>query len=294
MTFSLYLDHIGIAVADLGIGKRDYERLGFTTTPLSLHAAPPEPGAALEPTGSGNHCIMLREGYIELIGVVDPSKPSTPRAFLERYEGPHILAFGSDDVAATRDIIAARGTRIAAPIALERDAAWGPAGTETRRAAFANAHLDPPSFPEARTFVIEHKTRDVVWQAHQLDHANGAVGLTEAWICPADPAEAARRFAQLADSTATDEGDGVWLVRLHRGRLRILSSDAFRNLTGAPPPGVPGMAGIAVAVRDLATTRKLLDGAGIVSRADPRGLLVTGAAIHGSALMFHSATEEQV
>lgn len=292
MTFSLYLDHIGIAVSDLAVGKRDYERLGFTTTPLSLHSAPPSPGAPLEPSGSGNHCIMLRKGYIELIGVVDPSKPSSPRAFLERYEGAHILALGSDDVADTREIIAARGMTIAPPLALERDAAWGPAGSQTRRAIFANAHLDPSAFPEARTFVIEHKTPDVVWQAHQLDHANGAVGLTEAWICPADPTSAARRFAHLADSEAVEEGQGAWLVRLHRGRLRILSAEAFRDIAGAPPPAVPGMAGLAVAVSDLAATRKVLDGAGIASRPHGGGLLVTGSVVHGAALLFHSVTGE--
>lgn len=293
MTFSLYLDHIGIAVADLGLGKRDYERLGFTTTPLSLHVAPPAPGAALELTGSGNHCIMLKHGYIELIGVVDPAKPSTPRIMLERYEGAHILALGSDDVAATREVIASRGMPIAAPIALERDAAWGPDGKETRRAAFANAHLDRAAFPEARSFVIEHKTPDVTWQAHQLGHANGAVGLTEAWICPADPAEAAARFARLADAQVVAEADGVSVIRLHRGRLRIFSAEALRRAVGSAPPAVPGMAGIAVAVNDLSAVRALLSAAGIAARDAMGGLLVTGEAVHGSALLFHSATDEQ-
>ena len=291
MSASIFLDHIGIAVRDLASAKADYERLGFAPTPLSLHAAPPAPGAPVEPTGSGNHCIMLRDGYLELIGVVDPAKPSTTRMFLDRYEGPHILALGAKDVAAACQSIARRGFEIGQPVALERDAAWGPAGAETRRAAFANAHLKREGFPEARAFIIEHKTPGVIWQPHQLVHPNGAVALVEAWVCPNDPREAASRYALLAGSEASPVGEDEWTISLDRGRLRILSPKAFTARTsGLLPPAVPGMAGLAVTVRELSRARNLLEGSGIECRDEPDGFVVTSPLTHGTALRFTSAS----
>ncbi len=41
-----------------------WETLGFTLTPRGRHIG----------WGTGNYCIMLESGYIELLGVVDPSQ----------------------------------------------------------------------------------------------------------------------------------------------------------------------------------------------------------------------------
>ena len=286
MSTGIYLDHIGIAVRDLALAQTDYARLGFTTTPLSLHASPPSPGAALEPSGSGNHCIMLEAGYIELLGITGPGKTNSAVRMLEKYEGAHILALGSKDAVASREAVAALGFAIAAPVALERDALWGAGGVETRRAAFANAYLDADAFPEAHTFVIEHKTPDVVWQAHQMVHENGAVGLVEAWVCAADPVEAAARFARLAGTEAQAVSSGEYLVRLERGRLRIMDGAVFAGLAESAPPAVPGMGGLVVSVRDVEAVAGMLTSRGVAFRRGGAGISVTGAAVHGCVVSF--------
>ena len=71
----LELDHVGVAVNDLDVGREVYERLGFTLTPRSIHSGSKTPGGPVEPWGSGNHCAMFRDGYLELIGLTDPDLP---------------------------------------------------------------------------------------------------------------------------------------------------------------------------------------------------------------------------
>src|SRR6185295_7967270 len=67
------LDHVGVAIRDLARGHPAYERLGFKLTPRSIHRGSPAPGAPVIPFGSGNHCAMFREGYLEIVGLTDPA-----------------------------------------------------------------------------------------------------------------------------------------------------------------------------------------------------------------------------
>ena len=57
----LYLDHVAHFVPDLGAAARVAELLGVKVTPESAHRAQ---GA---PAGTSNRCIMLEEGYIEIL-----------------------------------------------------------------------------------------------------------------------------------------------------------------------------------------------------------------------------------
>ena len=92
----LSLDHVGIAVADLDKAAAQFQRLGFQLTPRGYHTLPPpSPGAPRPLVGTGNNCAMLRRGYLELIGVTDPVYQGRLRADIARYEGLHVIAFGT-------------------------------------------------------------------------------------------------------------------------------------------------------------------------------------------------------
>ena len=67
------LDHIGIAVPNLTTAAATYERLGFHLTALQQQAGPLEPDGPVISWGSANRCAMLEEGYLEIIGIVDPA-----------------------------------------------------------------------------------------------------------------------------------------------------------------------------------------------------------------------------
>ena len=59
-------------------------RLGFTLTPRGRHIG----------WGTGNYCIMLENGYIELLGIVDPSQfCNNLDSFWRQREGLMGLAF---------------------------------------------------------------------------------------------------------------------------------------------------------------------------------------------------------
>ncbi|MBL9097647.1 MAG: VOC family protein, partial [Alphaproteobacteria bacterium] len=55
------LDHVVIAVKNLDSAAATYRKFGFTLTPRGLH----------EGKGTGNHCIMFANTYVELLGIVD-------------------------------------------------------------------------------------------------------------------------------------------------------------------------------------------------------------------------------
>ena len=46
--FKLELDHVGLILRDLDVGKATYERLGFKLTPRSIHSGSREPGCPVE------------------------------------------------------------------------------------------------------------------------------------------------------------------------------------------------------------------------------------------------------
>ena len=47
----------------------------------------------MAPWATANHCVMFERGYLELIGITDPTKHNPWTAFLDRFEGIHITAF---------------------------------------------------------------------------------------------------------------------------------------------------------------------------------------------------------
>ena len=117
----LSLDHVGIAVADLDKSAAQFQRLGFQLTPRGYHTLPPpSPGAPRPLVGTGNNCAMLRRGYLELIGVTDPVYQGRLRADIARYEGLHVIAFGSEDAAATAGALRKAGLEVTGPRPLER------------------------------------------------------------------------------------------------------------------------------------------------------------------------------
>ena len=56
------IDHTLVGVRDLESARAAWSRLGFTVTPRGRPIG----------WGTGNYCVMLEEGYVELLGIVDP------------------------------------------------------------------------------------------------------------------------------------------------------------------------------------------------------------------------------
>ncbi len=271
------LDHVGVAVRNLDAGREAYDRLGFQLTARSQHRGSPTPGAPVEPWGSGNHCAMFREGYLEVVGLTDPALFSSVKTLVARYEGAHIVALGCDSADATHAELRRRGVSIDAPRQLERDAAYGPAGTETRRAAFRNMYLDRDAYPEALLFYIEHLTRDVLWQPHLLAHPNGVTAIRDAFLCSREAEDVAAKLAPALACVPERTGEGEWRLAMTRGSIRVMTPAAWAGWApGAPSPPLPCVVGIGFRVESVAATRSLLADHGVDVRDGRAGGIWVG------------------
>src|SRR3546814_14324030 len=118
-----------------------------------------------------SHCAMFRNGYFELLGLVDASLHSTARKMLEKYQGLHIVAMDSPSADAAYAQLQAAQAAVPAPLTLERDAPFGPHDEQVRRARFRIINLDVEAYPEARFIAFKHAPRAVLSQPHPTGRA---------------------------------------------------------------------------------------------------------------------------
>ena len=243
---ALDLDHIGTAVHDLDHGKRTWENLGFKLTARSYHKGATTPGGPIEPWGSANHCAMLKQGYLEVIGIYDATRYSSAKAMLARYQGPHIVAFRPASAEAVQALIAG-GLPVDAGRALERMAPYGPEGKESVRVAFRNSRFTPAVFPEAQFQYTEHFTRPEMWQPHLLEHPNGAVALHCLYLCTPDPAALAKKLAPVFAIEPKPGAKGETVFSFSASSLCILTPEAWHvRSPGAALHPLPAPVGYAV------------------------------------------------
>ena len=141
------LDHAGVAGPDLDRLAASFERLGFTLTPRARHSGRRQPDGPVEPFGTANRCIMLRQGYLELIAIVDPNCYSNGlESFFARHPGLHIIALSIGDETANLRRLRQAGIDIPGVAWLERPV--DDADPNGLRARFARLPLpDAPGRP---------------------------------------------------------------------------------------------------------------------------------------------------
>jgi hypothetical protein len=266
------LDHVAVMSEDLTAMGAAYERLGFQLTPLSQHSGARTAGGAVEPWATGNRCIMLRRGYIELMGIVVPGLYDNGLSkFVARYEGVHILAFGCNDAQGASDRLKREGFDVTGIHGLARELDV-PNGRAT--AKFNLVRLPSDEMPESRVLAIEHLTPEHLWQDRYLDHPNGAVGLTALAVCVADVEEAAARYGRMFGVTAT--GDKARRTfDLAAGRFTLLSEAALKSELGLDAPILPFAASFTVAVTDPGKARAVMEQAGICCTIGEGGFTVS-------------------
>ena len=258
----LRLDHIGLATRDLERSRQIYERMGFTLSPRSMHSGSTGLNDAIKPWGSGNHLAMLQDGYFELLGLVDEALPSNVKNMVKKYEGLHVLALRCASAEQTYADLMAAGVSAREPMSLEREALFGPDGDETRRAQFRNIYLDETVFTEARFILIEHRTPEVMWQPHLMQHPNGARSLAGAYLVVDDLGEAAKRYSPVFGEPLTCaaglEFDAI------RGKLWVCTQARLRALSPVLTRAtVHPFAAAAIRVESLDALRSVLTLGGI-------------------------------
>jgi hypothetical protein len=235
------LDHAGVAVRDLDTAAAAWQALGFQVTPTAPHL----PGGV-----TGNRCVMFARGYVELLAVIDKAGHSATLArFLARYEGIHVLSLATSDAEAA-------GRRLGREVI--RSARETDGGT-ARFARVALTELEP------RVQLIQHLTPDLVWQAPQMVHANGAQALEAIVMTAANPAAAAADLSRAAGVPVVPDPAGGFALRLARGEVRVLA-DLGAVFPGLASPSLPFVAGIVVRTADPAQAGRVATASGVAIR----------------------------
>jgi hypothetical protein len=221
---ALYVDHVSHFVADLDAAARVFQELGFRVTPASAQRTPEGP------VGASNRCVMLEQGYIELLSPThDTPAAQRMRALMERYSGVHLVCFGTPDAAGEQQRLAAHGFHPQALVSLDREVEGG-------RAKFMVVRPAAEAMPEGRIQFVEQLTPELLWRGPDLN----AFGLQEVFVAADDLPAAAARWAEFA----------ALLPLPHANTVR-LETDRGAIVFGPPPAGMaaPAILGYSLACR---------------------------------------------
>ena len=212
---SIALDHVGVVTRDLAALAAQYERLGFTLTPLARQAD----------GRIGNRCAMLRQGVRGAARGGRSECQAVPRWNVSWHAMPASTSWRSPS-----RIRRPSSRGCAAPASSIRssaqfDRAIDDAEPPALRARFALIQL--PDQPEGRINLVRHLTPEVLWQERFLHHPNSAAALDGGGASPLR----SRRTQQLgfrawSDAPVLPDPAGGFALDLSRGRVRLLPPGA--------------------------------------------------------------------
>jgi hypothetical protein len=276
----VFLDHTAFFVPAIGEAGAALERCGFRLTPFTVQAN--REGGATVPSGTGNRCAMLKNGYIELLTATsDTPLAAQLRERIADHVGLHLAAFGAADAAAEHRRLGERGFPTLPLVDMRR-----PVGDDFAR--FTIARVAHGTMPEGRAQFLTHHTEPLVWLPDMLDHPNGAVGLSALWIAADDPPEAAGRYARFTGRASRGEGP-VTTVALDRGALHFAPPRHLSQALGIVAAGKPPcFAAASIAVESLEKLAACLDASGLAFRRGEAGIAVPLPPALGDTLLFHA------
>lgn len=225
----IFLDHVAHFVADLDAAARVLESLGMKATPTSVQHTPEGP------VGTSNRLVMLEEGYIEMLSPThDTPVANRVRAQMARYDGVHLVCYGTPDAESEHRRLAAHGFEPQPLVNLSRE------GGTIR---FKVVRPAPEKMPEGRIQYVEHLTPEQIWRADNVNR----LSLEEVFVVAKNPAQTAARWARFAGVIPSTVRDGVQLETA-RGRVFIGKRAVIAKRLGTAPPA-PAIAGYALACR---------------------------------------------
>ena len=259
-------DHPIIGVADLEAAAATWQKLGFTLTPLGRHIG----------WATANRCIMFADSYLELLGILQPDgyTHGLDDRLASRGEGAIGFALTTQDAELTHHAFRQAGIGGEPPQRLERLLDL-PAGTV--RPAFRLVHPDPAEALGDRAFACQHLTPDLIRRPAWLSHPNGAIAVSVVTIAVPDPTAVAAVYRVLLGDAAVVAAERGTTVRIGATTLAFGASVV-----------VTGIAGLGIAVWDIAVTRAWLDRPGVAVQHDPvdASLTVPPAAATGVTVTF--------
>jgi hypothetical protein len=224
----LFVDHVSHFVADLGAAARAFEGLGMKVTPTSVQVT------ADGPVGASNRCVMLDEGYVELLSPThDTPSAQRLRAYMQKYTGVHLVCFGTPDAEGEQRRLRAHGFD-AQLVEFERKVEGGVA-------RFKAVRVPPETMPEGRIQYVQQLAPEHVW----LGGFVNAPRLDEVYVDAMDPVEAAARWARFTALIPAPDGEVI--------RLKAARGSIVIGARAAPEAGITGYS-----LRGAASARRVV------------------------------------
>src|SRR5262245_33168528 len=176
---------------------------------------------------------MLPEGYIEVLApTLDTPQAARARELMKRYQGVHLVAFGTPDAKAEHARLAAHRFDPEPVVPLRRKI------SRSRLLKFNVAYAPPVRMPEGRIQYCEHLTPQHLWDTPSLAHKNGVRGLSSVYVVADDPAAVAARWAEYTGTLPFEN-----CIRLSRGRIFFGTREELSKIIGRVPEA-PGIAAV--------------------------------------------------
>jgi catechol 2,3-dioxygenase-like lactoylglutathione lyase family enzyme len=270
------IDHAIVGVRDLEQARATFARLGFHPTPLARHIG----------RGTGDHCLMFADDYVELCGIVDPAEGSESlERFLAAGEGLWSLALRTADPHGTH-------------------AAWEGAGLAPAAIAETGRIVEPDIETGCRDVMLETRVTggvplfacaqlrpEALHRPEWQDHPNGARGIGSVTVVVDEPSAFVEPMSKVFGATCLTETDDTLAVHTGRHIVLFATPDDLDMLH----PGVessigaeqPSLAVLTLVVPDLATTAAVLDRHDVAYRQDLSGAInIAPEYSHGVILEF--------
>lgn len=272
------IDHVLAGVRDLERARSGWADLGFTLTPRGRHIG----------WGTGNYCIMLDQGYVELLGVVNPGEfLNNLDTFLSHREGLMGLAFGTDDPARCAAALQAAGIAPDGPKDLKRKLEL-PEGEVLPE--FSLLFLDHEATPGLRAFITHHLTPELIRRPEWQRHANRARRLISITAVVDDPVRTAIGYLPLFGPDRIQVSDAMTVVTPGAGHIRFVTADGLRLLYEAllplPEHPAPWIAAMKFEVTDKNRCRDFFKERKVPFEKTGKGCLVAPELADGCILEF--------
>lgn len=251
------IDHPVCGVRDLDAAKATFEKLGFA---LSHRRQ-------FQSWGNANHAVIFPYDFIELLGIVDAAKFTTPglKEYLADGEGIMGVTLTTNDVKTARDRLERNGF---GPSDLQETAIdlLLPEGTLKQR--FRWIKLDADKTPDIYFMLMQPLTpENRAPKPAYLQHANTANGIKSLTVVVPDPAKLRPVYESLFGTQdrvgRPDQAD----IFTGHGTFRFVTKDAFARLhPGVPMPTAhkpPFIGAITLTARDVGVAAAHLRKAGV-------------------------------
>ncbi|PGU31968.1 hypothetical protein COD66_21850 [Bacillus cereus] len=312
-----FIHHVGHVVSDMEAALELYRKLGFVCSPPSYPAMAENEGEPPKPFGAANSHVEFLGSFIEIVTVAEKGAriPSNAKLVplqassdvlqaiigkikrtvdtisrcLSRYEGAHILCFGTEDADQTADRFQRNGISYSGVNTVQRPLEMS-GGIQLIPVRYME--IDGDNVREGRLAAAENPPSAIMEEQIPPNHPNGATDLVESILCvdDAELEEFTVRYGRYLDREV--QTDGVThTFNLEGARITIVPGSRLSELLpGEVAPPVPGFAGYAVAVSDISHTRSYLEESGLpIAETNSGDLFVPAASALGTAIVFRKS-----